>query len=216
MNGTQQVPRLNGTQQVPRLNGTQQVPRLTRTTRELILIAAYVLAGTLGAGIAGLIGLGTTLFTDFYFLLNYLIVGFAGGLIYAALRLDSPLYAFTTVALLWLGFYAFNPPLTSGSMIDAAIRALATGGGLVALAFICRRLGRIPFGKFLLFGLILGLATGVGALLVLLRQGRAIELERVIRFTVTGLRVGALIGLGMEIIDFVHRLLMRRKGAASA
>jgi len=194
----------------------QQVPRLTRTTRELILIAAYVLVGMLGAGIAGLLALGPTLFESFYFVLNYLIVGFAGGLIYAAFRLDAPAYAFSTVILLWLGFYALNPPLTSGAMIDAAIRAILTGGAFLGLALLCRRLSRIPFGKFMLYGIVIGLASGIAALLIILRLGREVEMARVLKFTVSGLRIGALVGLGMETVDLGYRLLTRRKGAARA
>lgn len=182
---------------------------MRRATEETLLVLAWVAAAVLGAAAAGLLTVGRVIWTHPYVLLSFAIVGVAGGLIHAAFRLDSPAYTITTVLLLALARWTLTPPLNAAGALNALIFALPVGGAFVLWEWINRRLGRVRLGKFVLLGLLLGAAHALVAFVLVHRLGQIFRGPVVLRQLLAGIKLGALVGFGIEIVDLGARLLRR-------
>ena len=65
-------------------------------------------------------------------------------------------------------------------------------------------LGRIPFGKFLLMGMLVGAGYGFGAFVWLALNPVPLTVANVANQAIAGVRVGGLLGFGLEAVDFIR------------
>ncbi len=180
---------------------------MKKNTRETLLTILYILLGIGAAVLAGYWVIGRPFFRHGSILVRFLVVGFSGSLVYAAARLRGLGYCVMMIVLMFLGQVALDPPLRAESAIIAALWALPVGIAFTASGFTFKSLERIPIGKFIIMALFVGLGYGIGMVAFLTKAHAALHLAPVLRQTVAGLKVGALMGLGMEIVDLVGKAL---------
>jgi len=180
---------------------------MKKNTRETLLTVLYILLGIGGAILAGYWVVGRAVFSHGSIFVRFLVVGFSGSLVYAAARLRGLGYCIIMVVLMFFGQVALNPPLRADSAIVAALWALPVGIAFTASGFVFKSLERIPVGKLLLMALFVGLGYGIGMVAFLMRAHAPLNLAPVLRQTVAGLKVGGLMGLGMELVDLLGKAL---------
>lgn len=177
---------------------------MTRATRESLMIVGYVLAGLLAAAVAGRVTLGTIIFKHWELLARYLVVGFSGTLIYLAVRTRSWGHALVMVGVLFVGYLVLGGPLSARVVLNAAIWSMPVAGTLILSSWLFGVLGRVPFGKFLLMGLLVGSGYGFGALVFLALNPVPLTVANVLNQAIAGLRIGGLLGFGLEAVDFIR------------
>ncbi|OYD14960.1 hypothetical protein CH330_06955 [candidate division WOR-3 bacterium JGI_Cruoil_03_51_56] len=177
---------------------------MTKATRESVLTLLYIIFGLGGALLAGYVILGSKLFqTTNRQLFGFLVIGFSGSLVYAAIRLKGFGYGLLMIILMFFGQLALNPPLCGSSAINAAIWALPVGLAFTASAYLFKSLNRIPFGKFLIMAFFIGLGYSIAVVFFKLRFHSPLEPHEILSFGLAGLKVGGFIGIGMEIVDLI-------------
>jgi len=178
---------------------------MTKATRETLLTFFYLALGIAGAAVAGYLILGKYLTRDPNLLLRFVIVGFSGSLIYAAVQLRGLGFAVLMVALFFFGQLALTPPLSANSAITAAIWTLPIGALFLASAYLFKALRRVPIGRFLLMALLVAIGYGLATVIYLLKSHAPIAFAPVYRQAFAGFRVGGLVGLGMELVELMTR-----------
>ncbi len=176
---------------------------MTSSTRESILTVLYIIFGLAASALAGHLVVGKAVFKHSSILLRFLMVGFSGSLIYAAARLKGPGYAILMIGLMFLGQVALNPPLRAATALNAAIWAGPVGIAFLAASYSFKSMRKIPFGKFILMGILVGIGYGLAAALFLLKSGQPLIIQVILRQVVAGLKLGGLMGFGMEIVDLI-------------
>lgn len=136
-------------------------------------------------------------------LLPFLILGFAGALIYAAIRLRGLGYAIMMVILLFFLQMALTPPLRKEAAIRAGIWAAPFGVAFIASAYLFRLLRRIPVGKFILMGIMAGLAQAVAAAVFRIRAGETVSKVLFIWQVTIGGMLGIFLGTLIEIFELL-------------
>jgi len=184
---------------------------MTKNSRETLLTVLYILFGIGGAILAGYWVVGRPMFSHGSIFVRYLVVGFSGALVYAAARLRGLGYCIVMIVLMFLGQVALDPPLRAESAIIAALWALPVGIAFTAAGFVFRALERIPVGKLLIMALFVGLGYGIGMVAFLMKAHAPLHPAPVIRQATAGLKVGALMGFGMELVDLLGKALRSRE-----
>ncbi len=184
---------------------------MTKATRETLFTLAYLVLGLAASAASGYFTVGKVMFSHLNVLLGFLIIGFSGSLVYAAVRLRGIGYALLMVVLMFFGRLALTPPLSAGSAINAALWAVPVGAAFLSSAYAFKALKRIPIGKFVLMAILVGLALGFGTVLILLHAHNPLLPATILRQAVGGLKMGALVGLAMEIVDFFGRRRSRNE-----
>jgi hypothetical protein len=174
---------------------------VTRAVRESLFTAAYVIVGLTAVILVGYLTFGHRFF---YFprpMLPFLVVGLTGALIYAAVQMRGAGLALLMIALLYLAQVALTPPIRGASLAAAATYALPIGFALLAASFVQKSLARIKFGRFILMGLFVAAGYAAMMVLFLVRSHVDVLAGTVFRQAFLGLKLGAAMGLGFELVD---------------
>lgn len=174
---------------------------MSNKTREVLFAVGYAAVGLIAAAAVGLQSYHMQFFHATR-TLSFLALGLTGGLIYAAAQMRSARYAVLIVALLFLARSA----TTSGSywLAKAAVNSLPVGFALMAGTYVQKSLTRVKFGRFISMGLFVGAGFALVLMMMLFaRPDAGIGLGAVCSRTLLGAKLGAAMGLGFELIDFI-------------
>jgi len=176
---------------------------VSRATRESLSTIAYVAVGII-AGIA----IGYLTFRQRFFhlprpMLPFLVVGLTGALMYATVRLRRAGLAILMILLLYLTQVAMMPPIRASSLAAGAIFAIPVGFALLAGSYAQQALARFKFGRFVVMGLIVAVGYGLMMVLFLVRSHTDIRMSWVRAQALIGLELGAVMGLGFELVDLL-------------
>jgi hypothetical protein len=105
--------------------------------------------------------------------------------------------------MLFLAQVAMTPPIRPNSLAGAAIYALPIGFALLAAAYVQKALERFKFGRFTVMGLIVAAGYALMMLIFLIWSRVDIRLGTVVSQAFLGLKLGAAMGLGFELIDLI-------------
>ncbi|MBN2538173.1 hypothetical protein JXB37_07860 [candidate division WOR-3 bacterium] len=177
---------------------------MTRATRDSLMVVGYTLAGMLATAVAGWVTLGPIVFNRWDFLLRYLVVGFSGALIYLGVRTRAWGHALVMAGVLFIGYVVLGGQFSAKVALNAAIWTVPVAGMLILSSWLFGVLGRTPFGKFLLMGLLLGVGYGIGAFAWLALNPMPLTAANVLGQAIGGLRLGGLLGFVLEAMDFVR------------
>jgi hypothetical protein len=175
-------------------------------TRDTLLTLGYLVLGLSGALAAGMLAYGPQrLFRTPQALLSFVIVGSAGALFYTAVRLRGA----GLVALILILLYAaqltrvgpLRGPALPTRLVSAAIYALPVGITLIIGAYLYKKLARIRVGKFLLMAALVAVGYVVMLALWLAKNHAPLQPNLLASQAWIGVRVGGLIGLGLELVD---------------
>jgi hypothetical protein len=176
-----------------------------KNTRETLLTLGYVIFGLAGSFAAGLLTFSTKFFHLPRPMAPYIIVGLAGALIYASVRMRGAGYAVLMVVLMYFAQLALVGPLRgaaiAGRLTAAAIYALPVGVALLISAYMYKGLPNLRFGKFVVMAVIVAIGYLVMLALWLARSKMPMQSGVLVAQAVMGLKVGAGIGLGLELVD---------------
>lgn len=176
-----------------------------QNTRETLLTLGYVILGLAGACAAGLLTFSTKFFNLPRPMAPYIIVGLGGALIYASVRLRGAGYALLMLVLMYFAQLALvgplRGPMLTHRLVSAAIFALPVGIALLVSAYIYKGLPRLRFGKFVVMAVVVAIGYVVMLVLWLARSHAPMHKGVFIAQAVMGLKVGAGIGLGLELVD---------------
>lgn len=186
---------------------------MNKSTRETLWTFGYITLGIVAGWLTWFLLPGRK-FGSVPPLLPFLILGFAGALIYAALRLRGVFYALMMVVLLFFLQLALTPPLRAESAIRAALWATPIGLSFLFAGVIFRALPRIPVGKFLLMALLVGTAHLVVVVLFRLRAGESPNRSLLIWQFLVGALIGAIFGILVEILEIVFRFRKQQEEIA--
>lgn len=159
--------------------------------------------GLAGSIAAGYWVVGRVVLVNSRVFLAYALAGFSGALVYAAARLRGLGYCILMIVLMLFGQVALNPPLRTAAVVIAALWALPVGLAFTASGFVFRALRRVPLGKFLLMAFFVGIGYAIGMAAYLLRTGAEIQTAAVLKQLVSGLKVGGLVGIGIELVELL-------------
>jgi len=176
---------------------------VSKTTRESFFTIAYVVIGLIAVFVVGYLTFHHRFFHYPRPLLPFIIVGFVGALIYAAVQMRGAGLAILMIALLLLAQVAMTPPIRPNSLAAAAIFALPVGFALMAGAYTQKSLARLKIGRFVAMGLIVAAGYGLMMVLFLIRSHVDIHLATVFMQAFMGFKLGAAMGLGFELIDLI-------------
>lgn len=135
----------------------------------------------------------------------FIILGLAGGLIYAAVRLRGLTYAIMMVVLLFFLQLALTPPLRTETAIRAALWATPIGFSFLFSGYLFKYLARMPVGKFLLMAVIVGLAHLTVVLLFRIRTGQELPGGLLTYQFTVGALFGAAFGIIIELLELLFR-----------
>jgi hypothetical protein len=177
-----------------------------KNTRDTLFTVFYLLLGLAGAIAAGILSYGPQrLFHMPAAMLSFVMVGLAGALFYTAVRLRGA----GLVVLIMVLFYAaqltrvgpLRGPHVVSRLIAAGIYAIPVGIALIIAAYLFKKLARIRFGKFILMGVLVAVGYVLMLVLWLLRNHAPVQLGILGTQAWMGLKVGGLIGVGLEVVD---------------
>ncbi len=178
---------------------------MSRATKETLWTVAYIAAGLVAAWLTRLLVFARVASRPS--ILPFIVLGVAGGLIYAALRLRGLGDAILMVVLLFFLQVALNPPVRAASAIRAVFWALPVGTAFIIAGYIFKTLTRIRFGKFILMALLIGLSHWLVVLLFQLRTPESLPGTIFFSQLIIGALFGALFGLLIETLElfFPHK-----------
>jgi hypothetical protein len=174
---------------------------MTKATRETLWTVAYIIAGLGASGLCRMF-LAARRITNFP-MLPLIILGLAGGLIYAAVQLRGLSYALMMVVLLFFVQLALTPPLRTVAAIRAALWATPVGLSFIIAGYLFKFLHRIRLGKFLIMALIVGLAHLTVVLLFRFHTGQEFHRNLLTYQFIIGALFGTLFGILIEIIELI-------------
>ena len=171
------------------------------TGKAILFTAAYLAAGLIAVTAVGWL----TFRKDFLHfpepMLSFLVLGVAAALIYAAVQMDLARYAFLVVASAFITRLALSP--RSFSFAATAVDALLVGLALMAGAIVQKSLANLRLGRFISMALILGAGYALMTLAIFTMLNVQIHLSAVWDQTLLGLKLGAALGLGFELVDLI-------------
>ena len=174
---------------------------MTKTTRESLFTFAYIAVGLVAVISVGYLS-GPRRF--FHFprpMLPFLVIGLTGALTYAAVQMRGAALAILMIVILFLAQVAMTPPIRPNSLAGAAIYALPIGFSLLAAAYVQKVLERFKFGRFAVMGVIVAAGYALMMLIFLLWSRVYVSFGTVANQAFLGLKLGAAMGLGFELID---------------
>lgn len=136
-------------------------------------------------------------------LLPFLIFGFAGALIYAAVRLRGLGYAIMMVILFFFLQMALTPPLRAEAAIRAGIWAVPIGVAFIVSGYLFRLLRQVPLGKFILMGILAGLAQVLVVAVFRIRAGETVYKALLFWQIVVGGMLGSFLGIIIEFFELI-------------
>lgn len=184
---------------------------MTTNTRETVFTIACIVLALAASVVAGWLTSGSRFFNTPRQIIDFLVVGFGAALIYATMARRG----FGTALLMFVLFYlirvAMFPPIRATTAIGAAIYTVPVGSAFLVSSALFRALRRIPIGKFILMGLLVG--AGYAVMFVIYWRylqrdfiARAMWLQALV-----GLRLGGIIGFGFELVELPGRIFPRRE-----
>jgi hypothetical protein len=176
---------------------------VSKATRESFFTVAYVIVGLIAALIVGYLSFRHRFFHLPRPMLPFLVVGLTGALIYAIVQMRGAGLAILTILLLLLIQVAMTPPIRPASLAAAAIFALPVGFALLAGSYVQKSLARFKIGRFVVMGAIVAVGYGLMMLLFLIRSRFDIRMGLVFSQAFMGLKLGAAMGLGFELVDLI-------------
>ena len=183
---------------------------MSKLTRESVSTIAYVTVGLIAAAVVGYINFRRGFFHLPRPMLPFLVVGLSGALMYAIVQTRRAGLAILTIVLLLLAQVAMTPPIRPATLAAAAVFALPVGFALLAGAYVQRRLARLKFGRFVAMGVVVAFGYGLMMLLFLVDSRYDIRMGLVFSQAYVGLRLGAAMGLGFELVDLIWPRLEHR------
>ena len=178
---------------------------MSRNTRETLFTLAYIIMALIGTTAAGLLTFRWKFFVLPRPLLPFLIIGLAGALIYAAVQWRGFGFVLLVLVLFYSGELAMMGSLRGPALVpklaSAAIFTLPVGIMLVVAFYISRSLHRLKFGKFVITAVLVAIGYGVMLVLWLGRSHVPLQANALLYQALVGLKVGAGIGLGVELVD---------------
>jgi hypothetical protein len=136
-------------------------------------------------------------------LLPLLVVGIAGGLIYAGIRLRGFGYGLMMVVLLFFLQLVLMPPLRTETVVRAAMWAFPVGMSFLAAGAVFRWWQRLRFGKFLLMALLVGAGYLLVGILFRLRAQQGLNAHQMTGQLVRGMLQGGFSGLLIEALEYI-------------
>jgi hypothetical protein len=177
---------------------------VSKATRESLFTLAYVVVGLIASDAVGYSSFRHQFFHLPRPMLPFVVVGLTGALIYAAVQMRGAGLAVLMIILLYLTQVAMVPPIRAASLTAAAIFAIPVGFALVAGAYVQKALGaRLKIGRFVITGLIVGAGYGLMMLLFLIRSHFELQTRLVLSQALVGLKLGAAMGFGFELVDLI-------------
>jgi hypothetical protein len=176
---------------------------VTKKTRESLFTIAYIAIGLIAVIIVGYLSGPRRFFHLPRPMLPFLVIGLAGALTYAAVQMRGAGLAILMIVVLFLAQVAMTPPIRPNSLAGAAIYALPIGFALLAGAYAQKALERFKFGRFAVMGMIVAAGYALMMLIFLIWSHVGISLGTVFSQAFLGLKLGAAMGLGFELIDLI-------------
>jgi hypothetical protein len=176
---------------------------VSKTARESLFTLAYVAIGLIACLIVGYVSFRHRFLHFPRPMLPFIAVGLTGSLIYAIVQMRGAGLAILTIALLLLAQVAMTPPIRPNSFAAAALFALPVGFALLAGAHAQKSLARFKIGRFIVMGLIVAAGYGLMMVLFLIRSHFDIRMGLVFSQAFMGLKLGAAMGLGFELVDLI-------------
>lgn len=176
---------------------------MSKATRESLFTVAYVVVGLIAALIVGYLSFRHRFLQLPRPMLPFLVVGLTGALIYAIVQMRGAGLAILMILLLLLIQVAMTPPIRPASLAAAAIFALPVGFALLAGSHAQKALARFKIGRFIVMGAILAVGYGLMMVLFLIRSHFDIRMGLIFSQAFMGLKLGAAMGLGFELVDLI-------------
>ncbi|MBM3332601.1 hypothetical protein FJY68_12280 [candidate division WOR-3 bacterium] len=183
---------------------------MSKAARESLFTVAYVVVGLIAVAIVGYLSFRRQFFHFPRPMLPFLVVGLTGALMYAIVPTRRAGLAILTIVLLLLAQVAMTPPVRPATLAAAAIFALPVGFALLAGAYVQRLLARLKFGRFVAMGAAVAVGYGLMMLLFLVRSRYDVRMGLIFSQAYVGLRLGAAMGLGFELVDLIGPRLKRQ------
>jgi hypothetical protein len=169
------------------------------TFRRILFTIGYVAVGLIAVVAVGFLTYHERFFHLPETMLEFLLFGLMGALIYASVRMRGSAYAVVVIAFWWVARTALNGDLLA--LAGPAAYALPVGFALLAAAHVQKSLARIRFGRFLCMGVIVGAGHGLYMLShIIIGEG---GLRATWHQMLLGAELGAAIGLGFELIELI-------------
>jgi hypothetical protein len=176
---------------------------VSKATRESLFTVAYVVVGLIATLAVGYLSFHHRFFHFPRPMLPFLIVGLTGALIYAIVQMRGAGLAILMILLLLLTQVAMTPPIRPASLAGAAMFALPVGFALLAGAYAQKALARFKIGRFIAMGAIVAVGYGLMMVVFLIRSRFDIRMGLVFSQAFIGLKLGAAMGLGFELVDLI-------------
>jgi hypothetical protein len=176
---------------------------VSKTARESPFTLAYVAIGLIACLIVGYLTFRNRFFHFPRPMLPFIVVGLTGSLIYAIVQMRGAGLAILMIVLLLLAQVAMTPPIRPNSFAAAAIFSLPVGFALLAGAHAQKSLARFKIGRFIVMGVIVAAGYGLMMFLFLIRSHFDIRMGLVFSQAFVGLKLGAAMGLGFELVELI-------------
>jgi hypothetical protein len=171
------------------------------TARRVFFTIGYVAAGLVAVVAAGCLTYHRQCFHFPEPALSVILLGLMGALVYASVQMGGAGYAALVIALSFLARVALTP--RSYSLVAAAVYTLLVGSALMAAAYVQRSLTGFRFGRFISMGLIVGVGYALMTIVLLMVCNGQVHLGTLWSQMFLGMKLGAAMGLGFELIDFI-------------
>jgi hypothetical protein len=174
---------------------------VTKTAREVLFTVGYVAVGLVAVVAVGYLNYHLRFFHSPEPMMSFLVLGLMGALIYASVQMRGAGYAVVVIAFWCLLRAALNGDLLS--LAGPATYALPVGFALMAGAYVQKSLSRLKFGRFISMGVMVGAGYALYMLSHLILGDGGSRLGAVWHQTLVGAELGAALGLGFELVDFI-------------
>ncbi len=174
---------------------------MSKAIRRILFTFGYVAAGLVAVVAVGGLTYHRQLLHFPEPMLSLLLLGLTGALIYASVQMDGPGYTVPVIVLSFLARVVLSP--RSYSLVAAAIYTLIVGLALIAGAYVQKSLTGLKFGRFISMGLAVGVGYALMTLALLSMLGAKSGLDAVWVQGLLGVKLGAAMGLGFELIDLI-------------
>lgn len=176
---------------------------MTKTARESLFTVAYVIIGLIATVAVGYLTFRHRFFHFPRPMLPFIVVGLTGAIIYATVQMRGAGLAILMIVLLYLTQVAMTPPIRPAALAAAAMFALPVGFALLAGSYAQKALARFKIGRFIVMGAIVAVGYGLMMVLFLIRTHFDIRMGLVFSQAFMGLKLGAAMGLGFELVDLI-------------
>jgi hypothetical protein len=175
---------------------------VSKMTRGILFTLGYVAVGLIAVIAVGCLTYHRQFFHFPEPMLSLLLLGLTGALIYASVQMRGVWSAVLVIALWCMIAVAMNP----GSILSAGAAiayCLLVGFPVMAAAYVQKSLTLFKFARFIITGLTVGTGYTLMTLLFVDASDVGMRLGTVWDQTFLGLKLGAAMGLGFELIDLI-------------